>query len=81
VDHVSSVIALASWKAPGLNLVAIQGGMIMNRRTFLQAAGLSVVSAGVGMTRSGWTFHKSDLPTIQPSYGDIENSRSSATTT
>jgi hypothetical protein len=53
----------------------------MNRRTFLQAAGLSVVSAGVGMTRSGWTFHKSDLPTIQPSYGDIENSRSSATTT
>lgn len=47
--------------------------MAMNRRTFLQAAGLGVVGAGVGMTRYGWTFHKSDLPTIQPSYGDIEN--------
>ncbi len=47
--------------------------MAMNRRTFLQAAGLGVVGAGVGMTRSGWSFHKSDLPTIQPSYGDIEN--------
>jgi hypothetical protein len=45
----------------------------MNRRTFLQAAGLGVVGAGVGMTRYGWPFHKSDLPTIQPSYGDIEN--------
>ncbi len=45
--------------------------MTMNRRTFLQAAGLGVVGAGFGMTRAGWAFHNSGLPTIQPSYGDI----------
>ena len=45
--------------------------MTMNRRTFMQAAGLGVVGAGLGMTRAGWAFHNSGLPTIQPSYGDI----------
>ncbi len=45
--------------------------MTMNRRTFLQAAGLGVVGAGLGMSRAGWAFHNSGLPTIQPSYGDI----------
>jgi hypothetical protein len=45
--------------------------MTMNRRTFLQAAGLGAVGAGLGITRAGWAFHNSGLPTIQPSYGDI----------
>jgi hypothetical protein len=45
--------------------------MTMDRRTFLQAAGLGVVGAGLGITRAGWAFHNSGLPTIQPSYGDI----------
>jgi hypothetical protein len=45
--------------------------MTMNRRTFLQAAGLGVVGASFGMTRAGWGFHNSGLPTVQPSYGDI----------
>ena len=52
----------------------------MNRRTFLQAAGLGVVGAGLGMTRAGWGFHDSGLPTIQPSYGDIAGVRSLVTT-
>jgi hypothetical protein len=42
--------------------------MAMNRRRFLQTAG---VGAGLGMTGAGWAFHDSDLPTVQPSYGDI----------
>jgi hypothetical protein len=43
--------------------------MAMNRRRFLQAAG---VSAGLSMTgRAGWAFHDDGLPLMQPSYGDI----------
>lgn len=42
--------------------------MAMNRRGFLQAAG---VGAGLGMTGAGWAFHDSDLLFVQPSYGDI----------
>jgi hypothetical protein len=42
--------------------------MAMNRRKFLQAAG---VGAGLGMTRAGWAFHNDGLPLMQPSYGDI----------
>ena len=45
--------------------------MTINRRTFLQAAGLSVVGAGLGMTGAGWAFHNDGLPLVQPSYGDI----------
>src|SRR5512145_1951261 len=42
--------------------------MTMNRRTFLQAAG---VGAGLGMTGVGWAFHDDGLPLMQPTYGDI----------
>jgi hypothetical protein len=45
--------------------------MAINRRRFLQTAGLSVAGAGVAMTRVGWPFHDDDLPLVQPSYGDI----------
>jgi len=41
----------------------------MNRRRFLQAAG---VGAGLGMTgRASWAFHDDGLPLMQPTYGDI----------
>jgi hypothetical protein len=41
----------------------------MNRRRFLQAAGLG---AGLSMTgRASWAFHDDGLPLMQPSYGDI----------
>jgi hypothetical protein len=43
--------------------------MAMNRRRFLQAAGLG---AGLSMTgRTSWAFHDDGLPLMQPSYGDI----------
>src|SRR3990170_6173829 len=42
--------------------------MTMNRRRFLQAAG---IGAGFGMTGAGWAFHDDGLPLMQPSYGDI----------
>lgn len=41
----------------------------MNRRRFLQAAG---IGAGLSMTgRAGLAFHDDGLPLMQPSYGDI----------
>lgn len=42
--------------------------MTMNRRRFVQAAG---VGAGLSLTGAGWAFHDDDLPLVQPSYGDI----------
>lgn len=43
--------------------------MAMNRRRFLQAAG---VGAGLSFTgRAGWAFHDDGLPLMQPTYGDI----------
>ena len=42
--------------------------MTMNRRRFVQAAG---VGAGLGLTGAGWAFHNDGLPLQQPSYGDI----------
>jgi hypothetical protein len=50
--------------------------MAMNRRRFVQAAG---VGAGLGLTGAGWAFHDSDFgisalsgaPYVQPTYGDI----------
>lgn len=42
--------------------------MTMNRRRFVQAAG---VGAGLGLTGAGWAFHDDGLPLMQPSYGDI----------
>jgi len=42
--------------------------MTMNRRRFVQAAG---VGAGLGLTGAGWAFH--DGPLVQPSYGEISN--------
>lgn len=44
--------------------------MAMNRRRFLQAAGVG--AAGLGMTRAGWAFHDDGRPLRQPTYGDIE---------
>ena len=43
--------------------------MTMNRRRFLQTAG---VGAGLGLTGVGWAFHNDDLPLMQPTYGDIK---------
>ena len=42
--------------------------MAMNRRRFVQAAG---VGAGLGLTGAGWAFHNDGLPLMQPTYGDI----------
>jgi len=43
--------------------------MAMNRRRFLEAAG---VGAGLSITgRVGWAFHDDGLPLMQPTYGDI----------
>jgi hypothetical protein len=47
--------------------------MAVNRRRFLQAAGIGL---GLGMTgRAGWAFHDDGLPLMQPSYGDIAGYR------
>jgi len=43
--------------------------MTMNRRRFVQAAG---VGAGLGLTGVGWAFHDDNLPLMQPTYGDIK---------
>lgn len=43
--------------------------MAMNRRRFLQAAG---VGAGLGMTGAAWAFHEHGA-LMQPSYGEISN--------
>ena len=47
-------ITIAQLQSSGVNSHnKKEAGMAMNRRTFLQAAGLGVVGAGVGMTRYG----------------------------